>query len=72
MNSEPSGAISAEDESGVEFRANRDYYLEDGLVVLTESFLASRKRCCRLECRHCPWGRGPRGTVARPRTTQLD
>jgi 23S rRNA (cytidine1920-2'-O)/16S rRNA (cytidine1409-2'-O)-methyltransferase len=32
-----------------------DYYLEDGLMVLTESFLLRRGYCCESGCRHCPY-----------------
>jgi 23S rRNA (cytidine1920-2'-O)/16S rRNA (cytidine1409-2'-O)-methyltransferase len=33
-----------------------DYYLEGGLMVLTESFLRRRGYCCGSGCRHCPYG----------------
>jgi 23S rRNA (cytidine1920-2'-O)/16S rRNA (cytidine1409-2'-O)-methyltransferase len=32
-----------------------DYYLEDGLMVLTEGFLLRRGFCCDNGCRHCPY-----------------
>lgn len=32
-----------------------DYYFEDGLMVLTESFLRRRGYCCENGCRHCPY-----------------
>lgn len=32
-----------------------DYYFEDGLMVLTESFLRRRGYCCGNGCRHCPY-----------------
>jgi 23S rRNA (cytidine1920-2'-O)/16S rRNA (cytidine1409-2'-O)-methyltransferase len=32
-----------------------DYYLEDGLMVLTEGFLLRRGYCCDNGCRHCPY-----------------
>lgn len=32
-----------------------DYYLEDGLMVLTEGFLQRRGYCCHNGCRHCPY-----------------
>ena len=32
-----------------------DYYLEDGLMVLTEGFLLRRGYCCHSGCRHCPY-----------------
>ena len=35
-----------------------DYYFEDGLMVLTESFLKNRGFCCGNGCRHCPYESG--------------
>jgi 23S rRNA (cytidine1920-2'-O)/16S rRNA (cytidine1409-2'-O)-methyltransferase len=32
-----------------------DYYIEDGLMVLTEGFLLRRGYCCESGCRHCPY-----------------
>lgn len=32
-----------------------DYYVEDGRVVMTESFLRRRGHCCNSGCRHCPY-----------------
>jgi len=32
-----------------------DYYLENGLMVLTEAFLLGRGYCCDSGCRHCPY-----------------
>jgi hypothetical protein len=34
----------------------KDYYLENGLFVLTEDFLIRRGYCCQSGCRHCPYG----------------
>ena len=33
-----------------------DYYLEDGLMVLTAQYLRDRGYCCTSGCRHCPYG----------------
>ena len=33
-----------------------DYYLEDGLMVLTARYLLRRGYCCEQGCRHCPYG----------------
>lgn len=33
-----------------------DYYLENGLFVLTERYLLRRGYCCQSGCRHCPYG----------------
>ncbi len=45
-----------------------DFYMEDGLMVLTERFLRKRGYCCGSGCRHCPYG-GPAGEhkAARPK-----
>ncbi|MBA2731841.1 MAG: hypothetical protein H0U54_02995 [Acidobacteria bacterium] len=32
-----------------------DYYLENGLFVLTARFLLRRGYCCGNDCRHCPY-----------------
>lgn len=34
-----------------------DYYFDNGLMVLTEHFLAKRGYCCGNGCRHCPYDR---------------
>lgn len=33
-----------------------DYYLENGLMVFTATFLQKRGYCCERGCRHCPYG----------------
>ena len=33
----------------------RDYYFEDGLMVLTRRYLLERGYCCGNGCRHCPY-----------------
>ncbi len=35
---------------------NEDYYLENGLLVFTASYLRKRGYCCKSGCRHCPYG----------------
>lgn len=32
-----------------------DYYLENGLMVLTERYHLRRGYCCDQGCRHCPY-----------------
>jgi hypothetical protein len=44
---------TAEQERFVE---GRDYYFENGLLVMTESYLRRRGYCCKNGCRHCPYG----------------
>ena len=34
---------------------NEDYYLENGLMVLTARYLLRRGYCCERGCRHCPY-----------------
>ena len=35
---------------------NADFYIEDGNVVFTETYLKKRGYCCESGCRHCPYG----------------
>jgi hypothetical protein len=34
---------------------DEDYYLDQGLMVLTASFHLKRGYCCEQGCRHCPY-----------------
>ena len=36
-----------------DFEKGRDYYLENGEIILTESYLKKRGKCCGSGCRHC-------------------
>ncbi|GAB4019303.1 MAG: hypothetical protein Fur0010_21200 [Bdellovibrio sp.] len=36
-------------------KENQDFYMENGNMVFTESFLKKRGFCCQSGCRHCPW-----------------
>jgi Family of unknown function (DUF5522) len=38
---------------------NEDYYLDNGLMVLTARYLLRRGYCCKQGCRHCPYGEAP-------------
>jgi len=38
----------------------QDFYYENGLMVLTETFLRKRGKCCKGGCRHCPYGFSPK------------
>ena len=38
-----------------EFIKDIDYYLEDGFVIFTESYLKEKVECCGNNCRHCPY-----------------
>ena len=33
----------------------KDYYYENGFVVLTETYLKNRKFCCGAHCSNCPY-----------------
>ncbi len=47
-----------------------DYYMEDGLFVLTAGYLLRRGYCCGSGCRHCPYD-GPKqapSNAASPKT----
>lgn len=37
------------------FVEGKDYYFENGLMVLTARFLLNRGYCCNSGCRHCPF-----------------
>jgi hypothetical protein len=38
-----------------EFEQGKDYYLEDGRIIMTERYLKRRGTCCGAGCRHCPF-----------------
>jgi hypothetical protein len=38
------------------FIEGRDFYFENGLMVLTRDYLLNRGYCCERGCRHCPFG----------------
>ena len=35
-----------------------DFYIENGLMVLTKSYHLKRGYCCKNTCRHCPYELG--------------
>lgn len=35
------------------FEQGKDYYLENGKIIMTESYLKKRGTCCGSNCRHC-------------------
>ena len=36
---------------------NEDFYIdENGFFILTQKYLEKRGSCCKLGCRHCPYG----------------
>jgi hypothetical protein len=42
-------------EKSEKFTEGKDYFFEDGLMVLTAHFLLGRGYCCRNGCRNCPY-----------------
>lgn len=38
-----------------ELKENVHFYMENGLMVLTETYHLARGRCCGNACRHCPF-----------------
>lgn len=43
-----------------QFLENEDYYLDNGLMVLTARYLLRRGYCCKQGCRHCPYTEAPK------------
>jgi hypothetical protein len=41
--------------SDFRFEEGKDYYLENGKIIYTESYLKRRSICCGSGCRHCPF-----------------
>lgn len=39
----------------MEPKVGTDYYMEDGLLVMTKWYLARKGKCCGNGCRHCPY-----------------
>jgi hypothetical protein len=37
------------------FEEGKDYYLEDGRIIMTERYHKKRGICCASGCRHCPF-----------------
>ena len=34
---------------------NKDFYFENGLMVMTEHYHLKRGYCCGNKCKHCPY-----------------
>jgi hypothetical protein len=42
----------------------KDFYMENGYRVMTESYLINRGYCCSNGCRHCPyWPKAQKGNT---------
>jgi hypothetical protein len=37
------------------FEEGNDYYIENGRIIFTESYLIKRKACCGSGCKNCPY-----------------
>jgi hypothetical protein len=37
------------------FEEGKDYYLENGQIIFTSTYLENRGTCCGAGCRHCPF-----------------
>ena len=53
---EEDGSQAEDNRTKGPLQEGRDYYVEQGLFVLTEHFLRKRGYCCQSGCRHCPYG----------------
>ena len=40
---------------GAELQNERDYYIENGLMVFTEYYHIKKGYCCKSNCRHCAY-----------------
>ena len=47
---------NSEPKSSTPTSKNKDYYFEDGLLIMTEAYHLRRGSCCGMKCRHCPFG----------------
>jgi hypothetical protein len=56
-----------------ELHEGKDFYMEKGYRVMTESYLINRGYCCSNGCRHCPyWPKAQKGnTKLRPGLTKI-
>jgi len=37
------------------FEQGKDYYLENGSIIMSETYLKKRGTCCGNGCRYCPF-----------------
>ena len=55
-NQQSNSQEKASDSQDVALKEGMDYYIDQGLMVLTAAFLQKRGYCCESGCRHCPYG----------------
>ena len=46
-----------------EFIEGKDYYLVDGRVIFSESYLTDRGSCCGNDCQFCPYTEKAKGNT---------
>jgi hypothetical protein len=39
----------------IEPEEEKDFYFENGLIIMTEAYHLKRGSCCGNKCRHCPY-----------------
>lgn len=66
-----SDANSVSDNSAPAFIEGADYYLEDGLMILTAIYLRKRGYCCENGCRHCPYSDAEREDQSKNSSSSL-
>ena len=49
------GAVGNSGSLSTELLEGRDFYWEDGLMVMTAEYLRRRGYCCESGCRYCPY-----------------
>jgi hypothetical protein len=64
MSGDPDRERDSPDTDG-EFVEGRDYYFENGLMVLTAGFLLKRGFCCDNGCRNCPYSDADRAAQSK-------
>jgi hypothetical protein len=53
-----------EQQTGSALVERRDFYFENGLMVLTAEYLRRRGYCCGNICRHCPYTKEEQAVAA--------
>lgn len=55
------------DDSLDDIGSDKEYYFENGLMVMTEQYHLRRGTCCGNKCRHCPYDH-----IAVPKSKTID
>lgn len=48
-------ANNKENATPIKPEVGKDYYIENGFLVMTEAYHLKRGICCGSKCRHCPY-----------------